>query len=199
MSLIKRNGNAPTLGGVFAHLKQASENVVATTGADLTLILDRSGSMAGEPIHQLNLAARRVIIDFLPKVNINVVLFDKVKVIPAQAFIEAHIHGSTPMGAALCKFVEIAQPGSHAILMSDGSPTDDYEIGVERCVERRLTVHTVACGNDADTELLRDIAVRTGGTFSHATQPHQLTEVFLILGRKAVAALTEGQKELPRV
>jgi uncharacterized protein YegL len=196
--LIKRNGNAPTLGGVFAHLKQASKNVVATTGADLTLILDRSGSMAGEPLAQLNLAARRVIIDFLPKININVIPFDGVKVIPAQAFVEMRVKGGTPMGAALCKFVEIAQPGSHAILMSDGSPTDDHEIGVERCVEHRLVVHTVACGDGADEILLRDIAVRTGGTFSRATQPAQLTEVFLVLTRKAVAALTDGKKELPR-
>lgn len=195
----KSDRKPPTTKSVFSKLKQVTASPPATLGRSLTLILDRSGSMCGEPIVQLNAAVTRTIAEFSSKVNMLALTFPASGgLVPAFALSPLVAFGGTPMGEALYTFVGAASPGDHAILMSDGQPTDDPEPAVERCVERGLVVHTVACGSGADEALLRDIAWRTGGQFYRANEPIKLADAFLQLGRVAVAALTAGQKELPR-
>ena len=198
MSLIKRDSKSPTIGGVFANLKAASKGVAARLNGELVLMLDQSGSMRGEPIHQLNIAARAVIAEHLAKVDINVITFPNVVITPGQGFFQLHARGGTPMRDAINLFYEHSATGSHGILMSDGQPDSDVSCEVEACANKGLVIHTVACGDGADERLLRWIAERTGGTFYRAGEPVQLTEAFLALGRKAIAALTEGRKELAK-
>lgn len=200
MSLVKKSdGATPTVKSVFGRLKQVAA-APPTVSRVLTLVLDCSGSMTGEPIHELNAAVQRSIAEFASKVELRALTFPHFYsgIVPAITVGRLRAHGSTPMGEALTRFACDSERGAHAILMSDGSPTDDIEGPVRMCVEGGLVVHTVACGPDADELLLRDIAARTGGQFYRANEPIKLTDAFLQLGRKAVAALTAGQKELPR-
>lgn len=88
-----------------------------------------------------------------------------------------------------------SKPGSQAILMSDGQPHESREriLGCVRDMNGQVVINTVACGNNADEELLSEIARLTGGVFRKANEPIDLPVTFKEIASRAVGMLTAGE------
>lgn len=67
------------------------------------------------------------------------------------------------------------------ILLSDGQNNVDRE-GlwgvVDRCVEEKVVIDTLAFGRDADTQLLQEIARKTGGKYQFVDSPLALEQAY---------------------
>lgn len=201
MSLIKREGGdvKPSVGSVFDRLKKVSkaDNLVQSGSGQVFYLLDRSGSM-DDSIDELNSAAIAAMSAIRASVTVSAIPFPDPVVIDSRVFEPLHAYGGTPMEKAFDLLLTAAPDGSHAILMSDGQPNNQELVfrAARLCAERRIVVHTVPFG-DAAEDFLREVARITGGEFKPAHAVADLAPVFLALGRKAVAALTSGQKAIP--
>ena len=161
------------------------------TRLPITILLDISSSMQGEPIDQLNeglsifideilnneissLAADISIITFGGNVNI-VTEFTDVKNILLNKFTA---NGGTPMGEAINKSLDLLSERKkeykeNAIeyyqpwmcLMTDGQPTDNINTATVKTNdlvrERKLTVFPVGVGNQVDMNMLSSISPKT--------------------------------------
>lgn len=148
------------------------------------LVLDTSGSMAGEPIEavkngvQVMISALRQNPQAIETAYISIITFDSsarqlVPLTDLASFQMAEIRatGTTSLGEALtllsnCIDREVAkttmeQKGDWkplVFIMTDGIPTDNWQNGLDE-FKKRKTAYTVACaaGNGADTETLKKI------------------------------------------
>lgn len=198
MSLIKSEGSRPH-SDPFESLRKAATNVGATTKV-ITLVLDVSGSMRGKAIDDLRDAASGVCARYRARVKFEAVTFaSSSRRMTVLDFNSLQAGGSTAMHYGLRELLQ-APTGSHAVLMSDGRPDSDSLALDEarKLAERKIVVHTVACGESADEELLRRIAEITGGAFYQAAGSFDLPVAFEQLVSKAVAALTSGTPQLVR-
>lgn len=67
------------------------------------------------------------------------------------------------------------------ILLSDGSNNCDrnlMERRIEECITESVIIDSISFGENADTNLLRSIARRTGGIYQHAASPLALQESY---------------------
>ncbi|MCL2630053.1 MAG: VWA domain-containing protein [Firmicutes bacterium] len=151
----------------------------------ICMVLDDSGSMAGEKIKELN----KNIEDFLryvkndPKAgriaDIAIITFgDTVKVkwgyesIENIKFLGLYAGGKTPMGSAVSEAIELLKARRNyyrendiehykpiMLLMSDGEPTDDYEESAKALSEmvksREIKIFPVGIGEDFNKETLK--------------------------------------------
>ena len=148
------------------------------------LVLDTSGSMAGEPIEavkngvQVMISALRQNPQAIETAYISIITFDSsarqlVPLTDLASFQMAEIRatGTTSLGEALtllsnCIDREVAkttmeQKGDWkplVFIMTDGIPTDNWQNGLDE-FKKRKTAYTVACaaGNGADTATLKKI------------------------------------------
>jgi len=152
------------------------------------LLLDVSGSMAGEPIRELNEGLKAFRDDLLAdelaakRVEIACVTFGPVNVTtsfePASMFQPPWLHaqGDTPMGAAITKSVELVRERKETyrangivfyrpwiFLITDGAPTDAWSDAVARVKDgesaKAFAFFAVGVQN-ANMEILKQIAVR---------------------------------------
>jgi Ca-activated chloride channel family protein len=141
----------------------------------LIIVLDKSYSMYGRKI-ALAKEATKAALDLLEETHrFGVVTFDwnPYTTIPLQLAVnkEAIKEGISRIQASAQTniypaleraFEQLEQSPSkvkHVILLSDGKTyPDDYEELVKRMTEKDITVSTVAVGEEADRELLKDIA-----------------------------------------
>ena len=94
--------------------------------------------------------------------------------------------GGTNMYPALAEaganLVDVEAQVKHVILLSDGmaqgSPSQGFDIA-ENLRAQGITVSTIAVGDGADTNTLRGIAERGGGTFYRVIDPNTLPRIFL--------------------
>jgi uncharacterized protein YegL len=154
----------------------------------VVLVLDTSGSMAGEPIRQLNAGLQtfrdELFADSLAakRVEVSIVTFGPVRVAcdftSIQHFTAPTLKttGDTPMGAAIEKSLEILRNRKAAykangisyyrpwvFLITDGSPTDSVANAASllRAGEQQKSFMFFAVGVEgADFEKLRSISVR---------------------------------------
>lgn len=71
------------------------------------------------------------------------------------------------------------EPQRHILLMSDGVSEDhSYTALLAQLARDRITVSTVALGDQADTQLLRSIATRTRGSFYNVLNASRLPAIF---------------------
>jgi uncharacterized protein YegL len=158
------------------------------------LVLDCSGSMSGEPIQQVKngvqmlVSALRQDPQALETAFLSVITFDSsaheaVPLTDLPSFQAPNIAatGTTAMGEALSlvadcakRDVKKATPTQKAdwrpmvFLMTDGSPTDDFQKGLARFKQEKWGA-VVACGVDsADVGLLQQIAGEAVVTLSTA-------------------------------
>ena len=158
------------------------------------LVLDCSGSMSGEPIQQVKngvqmlVSALRQDPQALETAFLSVITFDSsahesVPLTDLPSFQAPNIAatGTTAMGEALSlvadcakRDVKKASPTQKAdwrpmvFLMTDGSPTDDFQKGLARFKQEKWGA-VVACGVDsADVSLLQQIAGEAVVTLSTA-------------------------------
>ena len=161
----------------------------------MVLVIDKSGSMDGEPIEMAKSAARSAVELLGKRDYIGVIAFDgesfvisdiqsarnKGKISDEIARIDAG--GGTNMYPAMEMAYEMLTSTSaklkHCIVLTDGvSAPGDFEGITQTMVSSKMTVSSVAAGDGADTELLEAIA-RTGkGRYYHTTDPSQVPQIF---------------------
>ena len=152
------------------------------------LLLDTSGSMAGEPIEELNSGVRTFRSELLSdslslkRVEVAVVTFGPVRVV--QDFTTADLFhvpsmnasGDTPLGAAVEKGLQLLKERKTVLrdngiklfrpwifLITDGAPTDRWQhlAQVIRAGEENKSYSFFALGvKNADMNVLREITVR---------------------------------------
>jgi uncharacterized protein YegL len=158
------------------------------------LLLDTSGSMSGEPIQQVNngvqmlVSALRQDPQALETAYLSVITFDTsakeavpLTDLPSFQAPTVTATGTTALGEALSLVADCAKRDVHTasatqkadwrpmvFIMTDGSPTDDFQKGLARFKKEKWGA-VVACGVDsADVSLLQQIAGEAVVTLSTA-------------------------------
>jgi Ca-activated chloride channel family protein len=170
---------------------------------NLALVIDRSGSMAGEKLAGARRAARRLIEQLTPEDRLAIVHYGSdVGVLPAAAatgeararmlaFVDAlHDEGGTNIGAGLEEARRQLLPAagafrtSRAILLSDGQPTEGrVEPGALEAVVRGmrgegLSVSALGVGEDFNEDLMQALAEHGAGAYGYLRDTSQLAALF---------------------
>jgi uncharacterized protein YegL len=152
------------------------------------LLLDNSGSMAGQPIDQLNAGLRQfqqeIASDALAskRVEIAIISFGPVRVqqdfVTADMFTPPHLttEGGTPMGEAIMEALDLVKLRKQQyqangvayyrpwiFLITDGAPTDDWTAAAKavQAAEKSKALAFFPVGVEgADFEVLRQISPR---------------------------------------
>jgi uncharacterized membrane protein len=161
----------------------------------LALVIDKSGSMAGEKLELTKQAARATAEALPPSDQIAVVVFDsqsKPVVELQQAANRQRIasgigrivaSGGTNILAGLREAVDELLPArarkKHVILLSDGqSPYDEIPELVDAAGAARITISAIGVGDGADQTMLKSIAERGGGRFYQTRDPASIPRIF---------------------
>jgi len=169
---------------------------------NLCLVIDRSGSMEGEPLDYVKRACGHVV-DLLDQSDIlSVVTFeDRVDVVmPARrvvnkALIKEHISRIQPgnttniydgIAAGASQVASVRGEGyvNRVVVLTDGEPTSgvkDYSSIVGCAAEQRtrgITTTALGFGQEYNEELLAGLAKRGGGNYYYIARPELIPEVF---------------------
>jgi Mg-chelatase subunit ChlD len=111
--------------------------------------------------------------------------------------------GGTSLAPALEEaervLVSSPSPLRHVIVLTDGlTNPGDFSTLVRRMAGERVTVSTVAVGEDADAALLRDIAEWGGGRTYATNDPHDVPKIFLDETSIATRGLLVEKSFFPR-
>lgn len=185
---------------ILSYFSIEEKEVRETKPADVMLVLDVSSSM-GDPgtsgktkLEEAKKAAREFIDTINPSIRNGLVVFaDDAQVLLSltsdkdatlKKIDELSSGGWTAMGDGIVEAVEELSESSNAdkyiVLMSDGesnrgkSPVDARDLAVTN----GIIIHTVAFGDDADKNLLQNIAKTTGGEYSFAATGQNLVDAF---------------------
>jgi Ca-activated chloride channel family protein len=160
--------------------------------ADVVLVLDKSGSMAGRPLDEAKAGAKAFLATLDPRDQITLEFFDAVVYPPvgpltvkdARAELESRIDGvSAGGGTALYDATAVAtkllmdpkRAGAHRIraivVMTDGQDTDSHaglaETKLAIAAEgHRATVFTIGYGAEPSEDVLTQLATAGDGAFS---------------------------------
>jgi Ca-activated chloride channel family protein len=169
---------------------------------NLSLVIDRSGSMEGEPLAYVKQACNYVVDLLAPEDILSVVTFEEqVDVLmPARrvvnkALIKEHLSriaaGRTTnlfdglvAGGAQVASVPAGGYLKRLLLLTDGEPTaglKDFASNVNQVSslkEKGITVTTLGFGPEYNEELLAGMARRGGGNYYYISRPDLLPEVF---------------------
>ncbi|HVV52255.1 MAG TPA: VWA domain-containing protein, partial [Polyangia bacterium] len=161
----------------------------------LALVIDKSGSMAGEKLDLTKQAARATAGALPPSDQIAVIVFDS----QAKPVVELQraanrqriatdigriaASGGTNILAGLREAVDELLPArarrKHVILLSDGqSPYDEIPDLVDAATAARITVSAIGVGDGADQTMLKTIAERGGGRFYQTRDPASIPRIF---------------------
>lgn len=176
---------------------------------NLALVIDRSGSMEGEPLEYVKRACAHVVDLLEPSDILSVVTFEeRVDVVmPARrvvnkALIKEHINRIEPgnttnlFDGIIAGAQQVASARSDAyvnrmMVLTDGDPTTgvkDFSSIVGAVAEQKsrgITVTALGFGPDYNEELLAGMARRSGGNYYYISRPELIPEVF----RKEMEAL----------
>lgn len=177
----------------------------------MVIVIDRSGSMAGEKIAMARQAAIGSV-GLLSRLDrIGVIAFNSTAewIVPFRlADDRAEITQRVSLlydggGTSLYPALEQAQAAllaastnlKHMIVLTDGqSAPGPFETLAERCGEAGITISTIAVGPDADRALLARIAQQSGGRMYVADSARPLPQIF---ARETVLASRSGIFERP--
>lgn len=177
--------DAATLDALLATWRKAKK------AADVVLVFDKSGSMAGQPLAQAKAAAKAFVATLDPRDRVTLIFFDHVLYPPfgpvevgkAKQELEARIDGVSASGdtafySATKRALELLArpgPGKHriraAIVMTDGNDNRSKvtlaQLSTALAGEQRsATVFTIAYGSAANHDAMRELARLGGGSFS---------------------------------
>ncbi len=179
---------------------EIKNSLVSAVGA-LMLVMDVSGSMAGEKIEMCKAAARESVKMLRPSDSVGVLTFDTEtqEVIPLQPVAErTHllplisrigVGGGTDLYPAMERgFTSLSRNDAavkHMIVLTDGiTPDNDFSRLTRRMKERGITVTSVAIGDDADVNLMRQIATIGGGKLYHVLSPQAVPQIVMRESRR---------------
>lgn len=210
---------------VYAKLSVRAPEQGAVVPASMVLVLDRSGSMAGEKWAQARRAASALIAALSPGDELAVVAFDSdVKSMPltpadvqGKARLEAFVDGLAPtsgtnIGAALSEAERLLEQrresgrSRRVILVSDGQPTEGMLTAEGLAAAARAlhaggaAVSALGVGLDFDQRVMRAIAEEGAGFYAFLEQAGGLAEVLakeLTLAHHTVAHQVEVVVSVP--
>ncbi len=169
---------------------------------NISLVLDRSGSMEGEPLEYAKRACAYVVDLLEPDDLLSVVTFEEQAdvIMPARrvtnkALVKDYINriytgNTTNLYEGLmtaCQqvaSVKTAHTLNRVLLLTDGEPTAgprDFASVVGQVAEQKgrgITVTALGFGPDYNEELLAGIARRSGGNYYYIARPELIPEVF---------------------
>ncbi len=182
----------------------------------MVLVIDKSGSMGGDKIEMAKDAAKAAVELLGPSDKIGVIAFEgetywvseivpatqKAKVIDDISRIDAG--GGTVMYPAMEQAYEELRSTvaklKHVIVLTDGiSEPGDFEGITTSMVGARITCSTVAVGNDADKNLLEQIAKIGQGRYYLAEDPSSVPQIFAKETVTASKSAINEQPFLPQV
>lgn len=200
-----------TTDNIFIHEDNLSEihpvSLVANTDAQLSvvLVLDVSGSMAGQPLTDAKNAANR----FLDRLNKSdeaaVIAFsDKVDTDPASINVKKEvgfsndlanaydlIEGLTASGGTevynavekAVKMVSALPAGHRAILLftdgkNDPANVGDPQAGISLAKEAGIPIFAIGLGSDIDEKYLQSLTSETGGFYRSTPRSSELSDLF---------------------
>ncbi|MFD1175231.1 VWA domain-containing protein, partial [Paenibacillus puldeungensis] len=162
----------------------------------LILVIDRSGSMDGEKLNLAKEAAQRTVELLRSQDTVGVVAFDDQPwwVVEPQKLgdkkdVLTQIN-SIPSGGgtniypavegALNKILSVSSQRKHLILLTDGQSAvnNGYDALLETMNQSKITMSTVAVGEDADTKLLQSLAQGAKGRYYPVTDATTLPAIF---------------------
>ena len=183
----------------------------------LVIVLDRSWSMAGASMELTKSAAQAAVDVMTDEQSIGILTFnDKFawdvtlrNVGQHRDWIRKKISAIGPGGHTLI-FPAVEQAylalrnakarAKHVILLSDGrSYPAEYEPLVQKMVEARITVSTVAVGPSADPELLRNLATWGKGRSYVVADAAQVPEIFVKEAKSAMTPAFDEKRITPVV
>lgn len=166
---------------------------------NLSLVLDKSGSMQGRKIQNLREAAKRVVDRLGPQDTISIVAFSDRKYLIAESqpvtdtlslkkqIDRIHDGGGTAisggMSQGLQELEKVLGPDrvSRMLLLTDGQTFGDEEackkIG-KRAGDKGIVVNALGLGDDWNEDLLDDIAAASGGVADFIDQPDKIERFF---------------------
>lgn len=178
---------------------------VIAVGA-LMLVIDSSGSMEGEKMSLCKTAAREAVKALSPTDSIGVIEFDgearevvplqqvggRTHILPMISKIQAD--GGTVMYPAMqMAFRELRKSDAsvkHMIVLTDGQTAPDNFQQLTRDMKTAgITVTSIAIGNDADVNLMRQIATAGGGKMFHVLSPRAIPQVVMREARRVARPL----------
>lgn len=179
---------------------------------DLVIVLDTSGSMAGEPIAAARAAAADLIARLGPDDRVGVVAFDSrarvvlptVRLSPVarvwaqMAIRRLEAHGTTDLAGGLALGLQLIEAGrqpdsvDRIVLVSDGVPNDEAALPslIAQARQARVSVTTLGLGVEFDEALLGVVALDTGGAYHFVDEPATVATVFdeeIVRMRQAIA------------
>ena len=201
-------GNAYGLAGdvvrehILFDIRAGGGRAGARLPLNISLVLDRSGSMEGEPLDYAKRACAYVVDLLEPDDILSVVTFEEGAdvIMPARrvtdkALVKDYINriytGNTTNLyeglTAACQqvaSVKTANTLNRVLLLTDGEPTAgtrDFASIVGQAAEQKgrgITVTALGFGPDYNEELMAGIARRSGGNYYYIARPELIPEVF---------------------
>ena len=182
----------------------------------MVLVVDRSGSMAGQKLEMAKEAAKAAAELLGPKDQIGVICFDETFywVSPLQSASNKgriadeisgiQVGGGTslypPMEEAYQSLVSAVSKLKHVIVLTDGiSNPGDFEGLAQNMASARITCSTVGVGDGAANDLLETIARIGQGRHFAATDPASLPQIFAKETLTVSKAAINEQPFIPQV
>lgn len=177
----------------------------------LSLVIDKSGSMAGVKMELAKQAARAALDLLSPEDLIQIVGFDSrpARIVRMQSVrnrlgIRREIAGiSASGGTAIVPALEMAHADlslaraelKHVILFTDGQARESGTLElVRRMRAEGITVSTIGLGSDVERALLERIASLGGGRSHFTADPHHIPRLFV---NETRAAMRSSAIEIP--
>ncbi len=183
-------GNGETDGYFALALATADVNTGAIAAKDVTIVIDRSGSMQGEPLANAKAAAVDVIRRLPAGDRVNVVAFsDEVDPLfrapmpldeenrgRAVGFVQRlHEGGGTDIALALQTAIKSqdVKPGRPRVVvfMTDGQSDVDKSVLAAKADTGDIRLFTVGLGKDVNRPLLQRLAAMKRGNFTYIEKP----------------------------
>jgi len=208
------------------HARMAQQEVLKETASaslisveqlpnQIAVMIDLSGSMAGEPVELLEKALQDFIAKSIPSTTAIAVEsfpsgvsapFSNDKLLMWTRFTSLRAGGGTPMADAMrrCLTDDSVSKMTRAIIISDGMP-DSVQGALDQAQqykEKNISIDTIHIGESSSGErVLREIAELTGGIFVKFSDQTKFSQAFayLLPETRAQAArlmLTAGADEV---
>jgi Mg-chelatase subunit ChlD len=180
------------------------KNAKVSAVSALMLVIDKSGSMAGDKLESSKAAAVEAVHRLGPMDYVGLIAFDdgheeviKLQKVGDQAHrIKARIKrlgpgGGTNMESGVKRgydqLTRSTASVKHMIILTDGQTAGSgYQRLASDMRKRNITTSTVAVGADASKSLLQEIATRGDGKYYQATNPKALPGIFTREVRRVV-------------